>query len=384
MEALRFEKREKINFGKLSPELTEADQRAWERITSTALSAAQLDRLRTPPFVDTRQREVIAVHWHPEFVPMDAIVERVAAMFPNRQSELIIPTQHNVLMSLNGYSGVEIDCYSPEFNTKVQLLAHFREDKTREANVLRGMLAHTFRYRSTQLFEFIDSVLEPAFEERVAAAAEATGASDDLVRFVRIHVEKVKRLIDKNDATTPPDAIKNKLLRNFLNEQRPKYDDEMISHAQIFLTAVKRIVKSHFSMTHFYRTQEIIEEVRGLGGRIVIPHPEQFWPILLADYRIDGIEVWNPQSQQYTEFLIEFVNRHNKSLRSGDTPLLIFMGDDTHFGEKTIDPALQDTEKAGRELGVQPAWDHPDIQKSLIVGAADRAKLIEDYKLRLE
>ncbi|MCA9243742.1 MAG: hypothetical protein KDA32_07315 [Phycisphaerales bacterium] len=382
MEALRFEQREDVDFTRLTPDVTEADQRVWERITAVDLTAQQVERLRTPPFVDTRQREVIAVHWHPEFVPMDLVMDRVRAMFPNAESELIIPTQHNVLMSLNGYAGVEIDCYSPEFNTKVQLLAHFAEDKVRDADVLRKMLAHTFRYRNSQLTEFIDTVLEPAYQERVDDAAEVTGASDDLVRFVQIHVEKVRRLIEANEDTTPPDALKNKLLRNFLNEQRTRFDDELISHAQIFLTAIKRIVKANFSMKHFYLTNEIIEEVRGLGGRLVIPHPEQFWPILLADYDVDGIEVWNPQSQQYTEFLIQWVNRHNKSARQGE-PLLIFMGDDTHFGEKTIDPALQAAEKAGRELGVQPAWDNLLIRKSLIVGGADRARLIEDYKSRL-
>ena len=121
-------------------------------------------------------------------------MQRLDAMFPNRQHELIIPTQHNVLMSLNGYTGVEIDCYSIGFNRKVQLLAHFAESKLDGADVLRAMLAHTFKYRSGQLFEFIDSVVDPAFEDRVQRAAAKTGGTDALIRFVRIYAAKLKRL----------------------------------------------------------------------------------------------------------------------------------------------------------------------------------------------
>ncbi len=45
---------------------------------------------------------------------------------------------------------------------------------------------------------------------------------------------------------------------------------------------------------------------------MVIPHPEQFWPILLADYDVDGYEVWNPQSREYTDFLIRALDNQNK------------------------------------------------------------------------
>lgn len=284
---------------------------------------------------------------------------------------------------MDGYAGVEIDCYSTGFNRKVQLLAHFSAESAARADALRAMLQHTFKYRATQLNEFIDSVLDPAYDDRVSRAAIETGASPDLVRFVRLHVAKLKALIDRFHAVTPGDMLKNKLIRNFFHTLGDVYDQQLVKHAQVFLNAVKRIVKANFSPTYFYKTMEIIEEVRRLGGGIVIPHPEQFWPILLADYDIDGIEVWNPQSREYTEFLINVVHRENRAKRRDDRPLLIFMGDDTHFGEKVLDPAYQDPEKAGRELGVQPAWDDPAIRKSLCLAGVDRAGVIVEYRQRL-
>lgn len=372
-----------IDLERLTPDPTEWDQQAYRRIISTDLTPAELERVRTPSVIEAKQANVLAVHWHPEFIPMNVILERIERMFPNRERWLIIPTQHNVLLELDGFAGVEIDCYSEPFARKVQLLAHFRADRVERADALRAMLKHTFKYRQSQLFEFIDSVVEPTFDERVERAAAKVGASDDLVRFTRIHVTKLKKLIDLHWSETPIDMLKNKLLRNYFHTLRDRFDGQFISHAQALLNAIKKIVKADFSLTYFYRTREIIEEVRSLNGGIIIPHPEQFWPILLADYDVDGIEVWNPQSREYTEFLINVVHHQNKTWRHDRRPLLITMGDDTHFGEKVLDPAYQEPEKAGRELGVQPAWDDVGICKSLAVAGVDRGRVIEEYQQRL-
>ena len=143
------------------------------------------------------------------------------------------------------------------------------------------------------------------------------------------------------------------------------------------------MVKRNFALDYFYRTEEVIEEVRALGGCIVIPHPEQFWPVLLDDLDIDGIEVWNPQSFEYTEFLIDVVARLNRERGRSDRPILVTMGDDCHMGEKVKDPRHQDVIKASREIGVQPPWDDLNIRKSLIVSRADRSNLIREYRARL-
>jgi len=322
------------------------------------------------------------VHWHPEFVPLPLIERRLKAMFPGAGEELVIPTQHNEFVTYRGFTGAEVDCYARGFNRKVQLLLHFPAAKLTGAATLKSILHHTFKYRSSQLFEFIHAVTRPA-EDIVNAAAGETGASDELIEFVRVNVAKIERLIDKEWSSIAQRTLKNKLLRDWFDALRPEIGDTMAERCQFYLNAVKKRVKAVFSLKYFYRASEVIEEARSLGGGVVIPHPEQFWPILLADYDVDGIEVWNPQSREYTEFLISVVGRKNRLRRTGERTMLIFMGDDCHMGEKTKLAALQDKEKSGREVGLQPAWDDLDLQKRLIMQNVSRRSIIMEYKERL-
>lgn len=372
-----------LDLGAITPELTEWDQRAYRRITSTQLSPEQTGRIVTPNQTYPRQTAVLAIHWHPEWIPIELTMARVDAMFPNTSDRLIIPTQHNQLMTLDGYAGVEVDCYSSGFNRKVQLLLHFEADKVDGAEVLKSMLLHTFKYRSGQLFEFMASITDPALEDRLQQAAAETGASQDLVDFTRLHTAKLQKLVEANESTTPPEMIKNKLLAEYFDALREHHPARVINRVQMLIKAVKQIVKRNFSLAYFYRASEVIEEVRAVGGGIVIPHPEQFWPILLADYDVDGYEVWNPQSREYTEFLIKVVNRENKVVRPDRRKLLLCMGDDTHMSEKAKEPALQDRAKASREVGLQPVWDEVSIRKTLMLAGVDRSSVIEEYKARL-
>jgi hypothetical protein len=366
-------------------DLTDADEQRYQRLVSTELSPEQIKQIVNPPAIHPQQKAVLAVHWHPEFIPIDLILQRVATMYPNREDELIIPTQHNCLLSLDGFAGVEVDCYSQQFNRKVQLLLHFREEAIAgdRAAILKDMLAYTFSYRSRQLFEFIDTIIDDRFHHRLEFPAKKTGIDDGLLRLVRYHAGKLKRLIERHEAKTRPEMLRNKLVRNYFAALKGEVAADQIERAQIFLKEVKAIVKAHFPLAYFYRTAEIIEEARTLGAGIVIPHPEQFWPILLADYDVDGYEVWNPQSREYTDFLINVVHRQNKSGRSGKRPLLVFMGDDTHFGEKVLEVKEQNPEKVQRELGLHPAWEDRDIRKSLILAGAGRRRVISEYRDRL-
>jgi hypothetical protein len=367
---------------KFSEEITEKDESIFAKITSIRLSPEQEAKIVTPAGTYPRQKNVLAIHWHPEFIPLNLIEKRIHTMFPNMSSHLIIPTQHNVLMTFHGYAGVEVDAYSRGFNQKIQLLLHFNAEKVESAHKLKSMLAYTLKYREQQLNDFIHTLIRPN-EKRLQQAAEETGATEDCVRFVRVYIKKLHELLERHYDHLPPDMFKNKLLRDFLDEFRPEYGDAWINRAQTFLHAVKQIVKSHFSMRYFYRTTEIIEETRSLGGRIVIPHPEQFWPILLADYDVDGYEVWNPQSRRYTEFLISVLNRKNSQQSESKGNLLLFMGDDTHMSEKIRDVDKQDREKASREIGLQPAWDDMHIRKALIAANLNRLQVIGAYKSRL-
>ncbi len=367
----------------VSPDLTDWDQGIFEKLISHDITDEARERILNPAETYPRQGSVLAVHWHPEFVPMDMIRQRIEATFPGAENSLIIPTQHNTLTTYDAFTGVEIDCYSTGFDRKVQLLLHFENSRVESprADVFKVMLDHTFRYRSHQLFEFWDTILEPAFEARIHRAAVQTGADDDLVHFVRIHTDKLKRLFEMHELRTPPDAIRNKLLTNYFEALHDRYPEQLVDHACRLVRAIKKIVKSHFSPEFFYATEEVIEEVRSLGGGIIIPHPEQFWPILLADYDVDGYEVWNPQSQEYTQFLVDVVNRQNRK-REGRR-LLITMGDDCHMGEKVKPVRYQQPAKAGREIGVQPAWDDLSIRKTLTFARANRAMVVEEYKQRL-
>lgn len=367
------------------PELSEADELFFQAITSQNLSPEQLERIVTPLQVHPKQAEILAIHWHPEFIPIDLIRRRIRATYPCATCELIIPTQHNVLMSYDGkYSGVEVDCYSRGFQRKVQLLLHFQTSRLESANIFKAMLEHTFRYRSSQLYAFLDMVTNPKFDDYLQLASEETGVDLEVVRFSKIQAKKLQLLLEKYERRIPQDVFKNRLLRDFIDAQRHLFPEALINRAHVFLKSVKYLVKENFSLSYFYRTSEFIEEARSLGGGIVVPHPEQFWPILLADYDVDGYEVWNPQSREYTEFLINVLNRQNKGRPLGHRQLLIFMGDDTHLSEKIKDPAQVEADKYYRDIGLQPAWDDLTIRKSLIVGNVNRAGIIKEYKARLD
>jgi len=368
---------------RLSGEIKEWDHQVFREITCTELTEAQKKFILEPPEIYPKDTAVLAIHWHPEIVPLDLVRTRIQRTFPNRKHELIIPTQHNEILSYDGYSGVEVDCYSREFNRKVQLLLHFKQERLKKAERLKAMISHTFRYRSTQLFEFLDTLLDNAFEDRLQEAARHTSADKDLVHFVRLQAGKLRDLIKETELTTPRVMLKNKLLRDYFDRLRDLFDDRLIDGAQVFLRSVKQIVKQNFSSAFFYRTHQIIEEARSHGAGIVVPHPEQFWPILLADYDIDGYEVWNPQSLAYTEFLISVVHRLNQRREHQSRPILVTMGDDCHLGEKLKPPERRDPVKAGREIGLQPAWNHLTVRKNLILFNIDKERLIVEYKQRL-
>ena len=375
---------QEVDLSAIPREVTDWDLETFLTLTCAGITPEQARHIREPLARFPRQEYVLAVHWHPEHVPMDMIEERIRVMYPGLKDQLIIPTQHNQILTWGGHAGVEVDCYSHGFNRKVQLLIHMRADRLERAGVLANMLKHTFKYRSSQLFEYLDALFDPAWAERRQLAAAKAGTDEDIVEFTAIHAERLKNLLTQNESRTPQDAIKNKLVRNYLDCLREFYDARIVNKAQVYAKAVKEVVKEHFSLEYFYRASEVVEEARSLGAGIVIPHPEQFWPILLRNYDVDGIEVWNPQSQQYTEFLINVVLDQNRRGYHKDRPMLIFMGDDCHMSEKLKKPEEQVKEKAAREVGLQPAWDDPSIAKGLIMSGVSRRTVIEEYRARLD
>lgn len=374
---------ERLPGSQLPPGISESEFEAFNRVTCQILTEEQIERIVNPAETYADHEVVTSLHWHPEFVPMNLIRTRIDRMFPGKKRELFIPTQHNVVMTYdNQYAGVEVDCFSPEFNLKVQLLCHFRLDKVKGATKFLKMMDETFKYRASQLYEFIASIIDPKFQDRLNEAAHLVGANAAVVEFVKAQTEKLNLLIQEYETTIPAEMLRNKLVRNYFEELKLEHDHDLIHSSQVLLTMVKKIVKRGFDPSFFYKTQEIIEEVRALDGGIIIPHPEQFWPILMADYDIDGVEVWNPQSQRYTDFLIEAIQRKNESRRSGERELLMTMGDDCHMGEKVKDPAQANAEKVSRQIGFQ-RWESTKLQKVLAKSHYDRDALIQRYTERL-
>ena len=369
----------------IDPEPTAEDEADFQAIVGTALTAEQEDRIRIPDTVYPEQRHTLAVHWHPEFIPVPLARERMGAMFPAVEEELCIPTQHNELLALNGFSGVEVDCFSCDFNQKIQLLAHFQTGRVARADTFRAMLDHTRDYRRRQLDSLLDALgtKRNGSGELARQAAGLSGADGSIVAFTAAIAHKLRALIERHKENLARDSLKNKLVRNFLNRKRGLYGDTFINRAQLYVNEVKVAVKAAFSPEHYYSARDIIEEIRGLGGGIVIPHPEQFWPVLLAGYDVDGYEVWNPQSRRYTEFLISVVAEQNSNRPERRRELLVFMGDDCHMSEKILPPAEQDPLKAEREVGLQPAWDDLNIRRKLVTDQAGRECVIQRYKERL-
>ncbi|MEW5723626.1 MAG: hypothetical protein AB1896_11005, partial [Thermodesulfobacteriota bacterium] len=267
--------------------MTEEDVALFRRLVSTDLTGEQARALVAPDRIFPRQREVLAIHWHPEWIPLDLIARRLETVFPGRVEELIIPTQHNQIITWGRYAGVEVDCYASGFKRNVQLLLHFRADRLAGADTLKSMIEHTFKYRAGQLFEFMDSILNPRLADRLEAAAAHTGAGEEVVAVTRFHVARLARLLRNLESELSSDMIKNKLVHEYLAAQRPHHPETVIRRALHLVQAVKEIVKQNFPLDYFSWASEIIEEARGLGGGVVIPHPEQFWPVLLADYDVD-------------------------------------------------------------------------------------------------
>lgn len=384
MKLIKEKKIPRIVLPKDKPEITPEDEARFAAITNIELTADQQRRITEPDQRYPRQKSVLAVHWHPEFLDMDLIRQRVENLYPQAIEKLIIPTQHNRISAYDDYCGVEVDCYSRGFQRKVQLLIHFHRDHLEKTGVLQGALEHTFQYRASQLFNLLRALSKPD-QQRLDKAARETGAEESTIELVRLQAAKLEALLERNYDTLPPDVIKNRLSRLFLETLRGEgYENKTINKAQVFLRQVKQDIKASFPLDFFYRTSEIIEEARSIGAGIVIPHPEEFWPILLAEYDVDGYEVWNPQSLEYTEFLISVLSEKNRRRAQGERQLLVFMGDDTHFSEKIKEYENQDKSKRGREIGYQPPWDDLSLRKKLIVAGMDRETVIHEYKSRLD
>ena len=100
---------------------------------------------------------------------------------------------------------------------------------------------------------------------------------------MRIHTQKFKELLGQYWPELPAEIVKNRLLRDFFETLGTIYDRHVVDLALILIREVKGAVKAGYKLDYFYPTRDVIEEARGLGAGIVIPHPSNSRPVLLAD-----------------------------------------------------------------------------------------------------
>lgn len=374
----------------LTPEPTEADCELFQRLVGTTISTRQQHILTTPRTTYPAQEQVLAIHWHPQHIPLQHAATRLQHLFPNAKEQLIIPTEHNVLHAWGEFAGVEVDCRDVRMSIKLQLLLHFCTERVVEAHTLQQMLHHTAHYRILQLKTLLQTAADPhhsQWKHRAERALRITKSNPDIITATAHYAAKLLALLKAENNSPATDERRSTLLRDFVEAQRATIGDNNVHQIHTYTKALRDSVKVDFSFDFFYEAQEFIEEAKALGGMVTIPHPEQFWPILLAGYNVDAIEVWNPQSRRHTGFLIDFITEENK--RRAQTKgfnqqqeILITMGDDTHFAELLTPHAAPSATNFPRELGVQP-WDNNVLQKALQKAHRSRRSVMTEFRQRL-
>lgn len=368
-------------FAIIKDDISEWDEFTFLKLVRTDISFGDVEIITRPNISFKEEQHILAVHWHPEYIPMECARKRIQRLYPSKSLEIIIPTQHNCLAYYEGYCGVEVDCYAKEFNRQIQLLLHFTEEKAQKATKLKDMLEYTNNYRLNQLFEFIETFVNHKFENRLHQAIKDTALEPEILYFTKMNVKKVSSLIEKHYEQIPREMFKNKLILNYFLSLGEFYEADIINKCRVFLSYIEKNIKKDFSVSHFFNVHDIIDETKQVGGCIVVPHPEQFWPILLANYDVDGYEVWNPLSSDFTEFLIKVICEKNNTERS--TRFLPFMGDDTHLSEKIKDLLIVDPVKANSEIGFQPGWFNLCVKNQLKDTGFTKETIIQDYISRL-
>lgn len=373
-----------LNLEAAAKDIGEEDWRQFNRLTSVELSPEERDLAARPDRVAPKAREYLAVHWHPEWAPLEFIRRRLDLAFPLAENSLAIPTQHNKVLAFGPWAGVEADVYDRKYGQKVQLLIHFSSDRLPRASAFLSMMNHTYNYRAHQLLDILGRLAKP---DKVSAAIESGlqySISLEGIMMARFYAIRLKALIEESGIIggDRDEMLKNRLLPDFIAARTGPEQRLLAEQAFIYIKAVKKSVKSNLNPAEFFSPEEVIEEARSLNGGVVIPHPPQFWPILLADLDVDGWEVWNSSTPHHTLFLLEALNRANAA-RGHRRELLAFMGDDTHMSAKFRLNNTDEKDSVNREIGFQPPWDEPAIRSLLHRSGQSRSRTINEYRIRL-
>jgi hypothetical protein len=361
-------------------DLSEEDYRIFNSLTEIALSPEEEEAAVNPTEFDYEEKNVLALHFHPEWVPMELIQKRLEKAFPAAQNFFAIPTQHNAILPMGPFSGVEADVFSRSFGLKIHLLIHLRTEKLKNAHTFVSMVKKTFEYRGLQLLDILAQIAEP--DEAVKKEIKKMGFHEESVNLARFYAAKIRAMVEESGIVNTPRAemLKNRLLTDYIerkahNDLDPVRLDRLLS----LVNHIKKIVKARLNPAHFHSPEEIIEEARALGAGVVIPHPPQFWPALLDVLDVDGWEVWNPSTPNHIHFLIDCLKRRGKIKR----PLLAFMGDDTHMSSKIRPLMVSDKGGSGREIGFQPPWGFADVKAALKDAGQSRERTMAEYLSRI-
>lgn len=360
------------------------DWRRFDRLTSVELDDEEKKLAARPGRTAPEAGEFLAVHWHPEWAPLELIGRRLELAFPRAENFLAIPTQHNRVMTLGPWAGVEADVYDRRCGLKVQLLIHLPAERLAGASAFISMMDHTYNYRAHQLLDILNRLAEPGEAALKVRAALRPSLSETAISMARFYAARLREMILRSGIIggERDEMLKNRLLPDFMTAGVPPEQKNLLEQAVIFINAVKKTVKDELRPEEFYSPQEVIEEARSLGAGIVIPHPPQFWPALLAGLDVDGWEVWNPSTPRHTLFLLEAMQRMNEN-RLPSRRLLAFMGDDTHMSAKFRPDLGDEKDSADREIGFQPPWTDPEVRAALKRTGQSLTATLNEYRSRL-
>ncbi|MDR2405224.1 MAG: hypothetical protein LBE27_02520 [Deltaproteobacteria bacterium] len=361
-------------------EIDDEDWIIFNSLTNVKLSKDEVERAIMPDQVDEGEKDILAIHFHPEWVPMNLIEERLKNAFPNAKSRMVIPTQHNLIQGLDGYAGVEADVFAPDYNLKIQLLIHLQSKKLKKATKLKSMIEQTFQYRALQLLDYLEQIVNP--DILMQKEIKKLGASLEVMEAAKFYAQKLRLMIGESVIASSKRAemLKNRLLTDFiLIKGAPVLAPPMMEKIMIYAKQVKNLVKARLNPNRFHHAKNLIEEARSHGAGIIIPHPPRFWPVMLDDLDVDGWEVWNSSTPDHTTFLIDCLTRRKKKKRD----FLAFMGDDTHMSSK-IRPDISTKKGSPKsEIGFQPPWEFPDVKNALKAANQSRKRTINEYLERI-
>ncbi|MDR0621797.1 MAG: hypothetical protein LBJ61_07965 [Deltaproteobacteria bacterium] len=364
----------------LGKDISQADVEAFDRLTSVELSAEEIELAENPDAFAPKEERLFALHFHPEWVPLELIETRLSRSFPVATDRLVIPTQHNRVTALGPWAGVEADCYDENLGQKIQLLIHFKSSNLPRAGVFLDMMDRTYRYRAHQLLEILEALTNP--DQSIRQEINANGLDHQALDLAGFFACRLKELIHGRDvlADGRSEMLKNRLLTDFMLARNQGIDPILFGSGLSVANVVKSFVKHRLNYQRFSTTREVIEEARGLDAGIVIPHPPQFWPALLDDLDVDGWEVWNPSTPNHAVFLTESLSRAKGRTKR---PLLAFMGDDTHMSSKIRANVTEDKNGRGREIGFQPPWWEARVAEALAKAGQCRERTMDEYRARM-